>query len=76
MSYADDIQKLCHLSINEIVRISRCYVPDRFKSCPWGYEDGQGRGLNHGTAVLETEEQCLPICQRMDLCIVISLCVH
>lgn len=58
MSYADDIQKLCHLSINEIVRISRCYVPDRFKSCPWGYEDGQGRGLNHGTAVLETEEQC------------------
>lgn len=58
MSYAYDIQRLCHLSINEIIRISRSYVPDRFKSCPWCYTDGQGRKLNHGTAVLETEEQC------------------
>lgn len=58
MSYADDIQKQYHLSINEIIRISRSYVPDRFKSCPWCYTDGQGRGLNRGTAVLETEELC------------------
>lgn len=58
MSYADDLQKQYHLSINEIIRISRSYVPDRFKSCPWHYKDGQGRGLNRGTAVLETEEQC------------------
>lgn len=46
------------MSFNGIVGISRSYVPDRFKSCPWHYTDGQGRGLNHGTAVLETEEQC------------------
>ncbi len=58
MSYADDIQKQYHLSINEIIRISRSYVPDRFKSCPWHYKDGQRRELNRGTAVLETEEQC------------------
>lgn len=58
MSYADDIQKQYHLSFNGIVGISRSYVPDRFKSCLWHYTDGQGRGLNHGTAVLETEEQC------------------
>lgn len=58
MSYAYDIQKQYHLSINEIIRISRSYVPDRFKSCPWHYKDGQERGLNRGTAVLETEEQC------------------
>ncbi len=58
MSYAYDIQKQYHLSFNGIVGISRNYVPDRFKSCPWCYTDGQGRGLNHGTAVLETEEQC------------------
>lgn len=58
MSYAYDIQKQYHLSFNGIVGISRSYVPDRFKSCPWHYTDGQGRGLNHGTAVLETEEQC------------------
>lgn len=57
MSYAYDIQKQYHLSFNGIVGISRNYVPDRFKSCPWCYTDGQGRGLNHGTAVLETEEQ-------------------
>lgn len=58
MNYAYDIQKQYHLSFNGIVGISRSYVPDRFKSCPWHYTDGQGRGLNHGTAVLETEEQC------------------
>lgn len=58
MSYAYDIQKQYHLSFNGIVGISRNYVPDRFKSCPWCYTDGQGRGLNHRTAVLETEEQC------------------
>lgn len=58
MSYAYDIQKQYHLSFNGIVGISRNYVPDRFKSCPWCYTDGQGRGLNHGTALLETEEQC------------------
>ena len=58
MSYAYDIQKQYHLSFNGIVGIYRSYVPDRFKSCPWHYTDGQGRGLNHGTAVLETEEQC------------------
>ena len=58
MSYVDDIQKVGHLTINEIIKISNLYVPDIFKSCPWKYIDSQGRTLNHGTAVLETEEQC------------------
>lgn len=58
MSYVDDIQKVGHLTINEIIRISNLYVPNSFKSCPWIYIDSQGRTLNHGTAVLETEEQC------------------
>ena len=58
MSYVDDIQKVGHLTINEIIRISNLYVPDVFKSCPYKYRDSQGRTLNHGTAVLETEEQC------------------
>ena len=58
MSYVDDIQKVGHLTINEIIRISNLYVPDIFKSCPYKYRDSQGRTLNHGTAVLETEEQC------------------
>lgn len=58
MSYVDDIQKVGRLTINEIIRISNLYVPNSFKSCPWIYIDSQGRTLNHGTAVLETEEQC------------------
>lgn len=58
MSYVDDIQKVGHLTINEIIKISNLYVPDIFKPCPWKYIDSQGRTLNHGTAVLETEELC------------------
>lgn len=58
MSYVDDIKKVGHLTINEIIKISNLYVPDSFKSSPCYYRDSQGRTLNHGTAVLETEEQC------------------
>lgn len=58
MSYIDDIHRIDNLTINEIIRISNKYVPNRYKLEPWRYMDGQGRTLEHGTAVLETEEQC------------------
>lgn len=58
MSYANDIQKINDLTINDIIKVSLRYVPDLFKSCPWAYRDSEGRTLEHGTAVLETEEQC------------------
>lgn len=58
MSYIDAIGRKNGLTINDIVRISNDYVPDRYKSCPWWYTDNLGRTLNHGKAVLETEEQC------------------
>lgn len=58
MSYIDDIHRITNLTINEIIRISNKYVPNRYKLEPWKYMDGQGRTLEHGTAVLETEEQC------------------
>lgn len=58
MSYIDDIHRIDNLTINEIIRISNKYVPNRYKLEPWRYMDGQGRALEHGTAVLETEEQC------------------
>ena len=58
MSYANDIQKINDLTINDIIKVSLRYVPDPFKSCPWAYRDSEGRTLEHGTAVLETEEQC------------------
>lgn len=58
MSYIDDIHRIDNLTINEIIWISNKYVPNRYKLEPWRYMDGQGRTLEHGTAVLETEEQC------------------
>lgn len=58
MSYIDDIHRIDNLTINEIIRISNKYVPNRYKLEPWRYMDGQGRTLEHGTAVLETEELC------------------
>ena len=58
MSYINDIQKISDLTINDLIKVSLRYVPDSFKSCPWAYRDSEGRTLEHGTAVLETEEQC------------------
>ena len=58
MSYITDIQKISDLTINDIIKVSLRYVPDPFKSCPWAYRDSEGRTLEHGTAVLETEKQC------------------
>lgn len=58
MSYVTDIQKISDLTINDIIKVSLRYVPESFKSCPWAYRDSEGRTLEHGTAVLETEEQC------------------
>ena len=58
MCYINDIQRINNLSISDIIRVSLSYVPVAFKSCPWLYRDSKGRTLGHGTAVLETEEQC------------------
>lgn len=58
MGYINDIQRINNLSISDIIRVSLNYVPVAFKSCPWLYRDSKGRTLGHGTAVLETEEQC------------------
>ena len=58
MGYINDIQRINNLSISDIIKISSNYVPQDFKSCPWAYRDNEGRTLEHGTAVLETEEQC------------------
>lgn len=58
MNYINDIQNTVDLSINDIIRVSSNNVPAPFKSCPWMYQDNEGRTLEHGTAVLETEEQC------------------
>ena len=58
MNYIEDIQNINNLTIDDIISVSKSYIPDNFKLCPWAYRDNMGRTLNHGTAILETEEQC------------------
>ena len=59
MSYTSDIQQIDNLTINDIVSTAVKYLPMRWRERPWAFCDEQGRHLNHGTAILETEEQCL-----------------
>lgn len=59
MSYTSDIQQIRNLTINDIVSTAVRYLPTRWRERPWTFSDEQGRNLSHGTAILETEEQCL-----------------
>lgn len=59
MSYISDIQQIRNLTINDIVSTAVKYLPTRWKERPWAFCDEQGRHLNRGTAILETDEQCL-----------------
>lgn len=56
--YQDLIQKYFPLTIEDIIHTAELDIPSCFKEKPWDYCDGEGRQLNHGKAVLETEEQC------------------
>lgn len=59
MSYNDDILSKQNLKISDIVKISRSHILScRYKQQPYIYTDDNGRDLDHGKAVLETEEQC------------------
>lgn len=58
MSYTSEIQQIRNLTINDIVSTAVKYLPTRWRERPWAFSDEQGRNLNHGTAILETEEQC------------------
>ena len=59
MSYTSDIQQIRNLTINDIISTAVKYLPTRWRERPWAFCDEQGRHLNRGTAILETEEQCL-----------------
>ena len=58
MSYTSEIQQINNLTINDIICTARKYLPEEWRERPWAYCDEQGRSLNHGTAILETDEQC------------------
>ncbi len=53
MSYKDKLNNIKNLTFDSIVEQNRLLVPLQYRSCAWLYP-----GLDHGTAVLETEEQC------------------
>ena len=53
MSYIEQLHNIQNLSFNSIIELNTSLVPLQYRSCAWLYP-----GLNHGTAVLTTEEQC------------------
>lgn len=56
--YYRQICSLKNLTIDDVVSVSRNFVPVSFRNRAWDYRDNLGRTLEHGTAVLKTEEQC------------------
>lgn len=52
MSYIDTIRTITPLSLDDIIKTAKQYVPDAYRYAPWNYP-----GLNHGTAILQNEEQ-------------------
>lgn len=58
MNYKNDIEKIDNLTVKDIIGISYEYLPKKYRKVAYMYIDRQGRGLEHGTAILETEEQC------------------
>ncbi len=53
MSYIEKLNNIVNLSFDSIIELNISLVPERYRSCAWLYP-----GLDHGTAVLTTEEQC------------------
>lgn len=59
MSYTSDIQQIQNLTINDIITVAETYLPQPWKgSNAWRYCDSSGRTLEHGTAILDTDELC------------------
>lgn len=52
MNYIDVIKTFSPLSLDDIIKTAKLYVPIAYQSVPWSYP-----GLNHGTAILQDEEQ-------------------
>lgn len=52
MGYIEDISQIYPLSVEDIIFVSRKFVPRNYRNRPWDYP-----GMNHGTACLSNEEQ-------------------
>ena len=53
MSYQEKLNHIENLTFESIIELNKSLVPSQYRSNPWYYP-----GLDHGTAVLKTEEQC------------------
>lgn len=53
MIYIEQLYNIQNPSFNSIIELNASLVPLQYRSRPWQYP-----GLNHGTAVLTTEDQC------------------
>lgn len=51
-TYEEILHSYKFVCMDDIIEVSSRFVPSLYQSCPWAYP-----GLQHGTAVLETEEQ-------------------
>lgn len=58
MSYEEEIKKRNPLSIEDIINLATLDIPAPFKKSPFTYKDREGRWLNHGRAILATDELC------------------
>lgn len=56
--YIERINNCTELTVSDVIQASRNFVLPDYSSCPWAFRDSLGRTLEHGTAVLETEDQC------------------
>ncbi len=52
MSYVDTITTIKPLSLDKIIKTANQYLPDAYRNAPWNCP-----GLNHGTAILQSDEQ-------------------
>ena len=53
MTYYEELLKIKNYTFDSIIELNRKFLPQRYYLCPWTYP-----GLDHGRAVLTTEEQC------------------
>jgi superfamily II DNA helicase RecQ len=52
MSYIDAIKQFSPLTLDDIIKVSKDYVPNEYKRCPWSIS-----GMDHGISQLSTEAQ-------------------
>lgn len=56
--YQVEIEKYSPLTINDIIREAINDIPQHYRKCPYAFIDSDGKSLDHGKAILSSEELC------------------